>query len=196
MFRIFNFTLLLLVCVSATAEPLSHKNAEVGYRDGHWSLNVERPINNNFYITGFGNYSDEVKTKLDQRAKVKILGGGVRNITFIDEATQFYSGLDLVQSNIAVNATSNLKDGSYFYPGVVAGFKVSQVDYFEWDLRASHYFSNNSVEYDYVDTTSFSVTGRYFIDPAMSIGFGYVWLKESDSISLDNLAFSFALYFE
>lgn len=196
MFRFVYFMLLLVTSIGVNAEPFSHKNAEVGYRDGHWSFDVERPINKDFYITGFGHYSDELETKNNQGAKVKILGGGVRNITWLDEATQFYSGLDLVQSNVSVVAGSNLSDGSYFYPGVVAGVKISQVDYFEWDLNASHYFSNNDVEYDYLDTTSFSIMGRYFFDPATSIGFGYVWLKDSNSFSVDNLAFSFSLYFE
>lgn len=183
---------------TVSAEPFSHKNAEFGYRDGHLSVNVERPINEDFYVTGLGHYTSDIESKDEQKAKATILGGGIRTIMTVDEATEFYGGLDLVQSTVTTDESSSINDGRYFYPGIVAGVRISTTSDFEWDLKASHYFSDNTVVYDYLDTTSFNVTGRYFIDQAMSVGLGYVWLKETEGVGFgaEHFTLSFSLYFE
>lgn len=187
---------ILLVSCSLFAEPFSHKTAQINYRADNWSVNVEKPINDDFYVAGFAHYTGRIENKTGDGATAKIIGGSFRFQMMIDDLTQFYSGLDLVQSNIEVSPNSLYMDDNYFYPGVVAGLQISMDESFMWDVSISQYFSDNSVEYNYLDSMSGTVEGRYFIDQSMSVGMSYRYSKDQSSSIKDNIGVSFSLYFE
>ncbi|GIC75482.1 hypothetical protein [Moritella sp. F3] len=189
---------LLIVAPTLMAEPFGHNNAQLSYRAEHWALNVERAITEDFYITGFYHHTDDIALSSDVKAKAKILGAGLMTSTNIGHMTEFYAGANLAQSSIRSweNGVKR-EDETNFYPSVIAGIKLSSSPEFEADFNVNHGFSDSQYTYGYLDSTSFTLGGKYFIDQAMALGLSYVWVKEQDkAISWDNIGVSFSLYFE
>ncbi|MFT5880508.1 MAG: hypothetical protein ACI86X_001636 [Moritella sp.] len=179
------------------AEPFSHNNAQVTYRAEHWAISGERAITEDFYVTGFFHHTDDIASEPELRAKAKILGTGLMTSTRFDYMTELYAGAHLNQSSIEISKNGAKSSDSNFYPSVMAGIKISSTPDLELDFNVSHYFSDSDVKYDYLDSTSFALGGKYFIDQSMSLGLSYVWIKDQDKIiSKDNLALTFSLYFE
>lgn len=200
MFKVSTLTSIPLLIVAPTlmAEPFGHNNAQLSYRADHWALNVERAITEDFYITGFYHHTDDIALSPNVKAKAKILGAGLMTSTNVGHMTEFYAGANLTQSSIKSweNGTARESE-SNFYPSVIAGVKLSSSPHFEADFNVNHGFSESKYTYDYLDSTSFTLGGKYFIDQAMALGLAYVWIKEQDkAISGDNIALSFSLYFE
>jgi len=189
---------LLIVAPTLMAEPFSHDNAQLSYRAEHWAINVERAINEDFYITGFYHKTDDIAFSSDVKAKAKILGAGLMTSTNVGHMTEFYAGASLTQSAIESweNGHSRPQEAD-FYPSVIAGMKLSANPKFEADFNVNRGFSDSYYTYNYLDSTSFTIGGKYFIDQAMALGLSYVWIKEqSKPISFDNIGISFSLYFE
>ncbi|PKH07671.1 hypothetical protein [Moritella sp. Urea-trap-13] len=189
---------LLIVAPTLMAEPFNHNNAQVSYRAEHWALNVERAITEDFYITGFYHHTDNIALSPTVKAKAKILGAGIMTSSSIGHMTEFYAGANLVQSSISSWENGAARaDETNFYPSVIAGVKLSANEQFEADFNVNHGFSDSQYTYGYLDSTSFTIGGKYFIDQAMAVGLSYVWIKEQDkAISWDNIGLSFSLYFE
>lgn len=189
---------LLIVAPTLMAEPFGHNNAKLSFRDKHWALNVERAINEDFYITGFYHHTDDIALSSNVKAKAKILGAGLMTSTNIGHMTEFYAGANLAQSSVSSweNGVARA-DEANFYPSVIAGIKLSSSPKFEADFNVNHGFSNSQYTYGYLDSTSFTIGGKYFIDQSMALGLSYVWIEEQDkAISGDNIELSFSLYFE
>jgi len=189
---------LLIVAPTLMAEPFGHNSAQLSYRAEHWALNVERAITEDFYVTGFYHHTDDIALSPNVKAKAKILGAGLMTSVNAGHMTEFYAGANLSQSSIKSweNGVERAKE-SNFYPSVIAGLKLSASPQFEADFNVNHSFSNSQYTYDYLDSTSFTLGGKYFIDQAMALGLSYVWIKEQDkAISWDNIGVSFSLYFE
>ncbi|QFI38679.1 hypothetical protein FR932_12870 [Moritella marina ATCC 15381] len=189
---------LLIVAPTLMAEPFGHNNAQLSYRAEHWALNVERAITEDFYITGFYHHTDDIALGSDVKAKAKIIGAGLMTSTNIGHMTEFYAGANLAQSSISSWENGvRREDEANFYPSIIAGIKLSSSPDFEADFNVNHGFSNSKYTYDYLDSTSFTFGGKYFIDQSMALGLSYVWIKEQDEvISWDNIGLSFSLYFE
>ncbi|MDX2319329.1 MAG: hypothetical protein QNK26_01895 [Moritella sp.] len=189
---------LLTVAPTLMAEPFSHNNAQLSYRAEHWALNVERAITEDFYITGFYHHTDDIALSPNVKAKAKILGAGLMTSTNIGHMTEFYAGANLSQSKIKSSENDIARpEESNFYPSVIAGVKLSSSPQFEADFNVNHGFSDSQYTYGYLDSTSFTVGGKYFIDQAMAVGLSYVWVKEQDkAMTWDNIGVSFSLYFE
>lgn len=188
---------LLVTSPMILAEPFSHNNAQVTYRAEHWAFSGERAITDDFYVTGFFHHTDDIAPEPELRAKAKILGAGLMTSTRLDYMTELYAGAYLNQSSIETSKSGVKSSDSNFYPSVMAGVKISSTPDFELDLNVSHYFSDSDVQYDYLDSTSFALGGKYFLDQSMSLGLSYVWIKEQEkAISWDNIALTFSLYFE
>lgn len=189
---------LLVVAPTLMAEPFSHNNAQVSYRAKHLALNVERAITEDFYISGFYHHTDDIALSRNVKAEAKILGAGLMTSASIGYMTELYAGANLSYS--AISSWENgvaRADESNFYPSVIAGIKLSSSPKFEADFNVNHSFSESKYTYDYLDSTSFTIGGKYFIDQAMALGLSYVWIKEQDKvISGDNIGLSFSLYFE
>jgi len=189
---------LLVVAPTLMAEPFSHNNAQVSYRAEHWALNVERAITEDFYITGFYHHTDNIASSQNVKAKAKILGAGLMTSTNVGHMTEFYAGANLTQNTVKSweNGISRPQE-SDFYPSVIAGIKLSSSPEFEADFNVNHGFSDSKYTYGYLDSTSFTFGGKYFIDQAMALGLSYVWIKDQDkAMSWDNISLSFSLYFE
>jgi len=189
---------LFIVAPTLMAEPFSHNNAQLSYRAEHWAINVERALTEDFYVTGFYHHTDDIALSPNVKAKAKILGAGLMTSTNIGHMTEFYAGANLIQSSIkSWENGSERAPESNFYPSVIAGIKLSSNEKFEADFNVNRGFSSSDYTYDYLDTTSFTIGGKYFIDQSMALGLSYVWMKEQDkAISWDNIGVSFSLYFE
>lgn len=189
---------LLIVAPTLMAEPFGHNNAQLSYRAEHWAINVERAITEDFYVAGFYHHTDDIALDSNVKAKAKILGAGLMTSKNVGHMTELYAGASLNQSSIksSENGTSRPQE-SNFYPSIIAGLKVSSSPSFEADFNINHGFSDSKYTYDYLDSTSFTLGGKYFIDQSMALGLSYVWIKEQDeAISWDNIGLSFSLYFE
>lgn len=189
---------LLIVAPTLMAEPFNHNNTQVSYRAEHWALNVERAITEDFYITGFYHHTGDIALSPTVKAKARVLGAGLMTSTNIGHMTDFYAGANLTQNRIKSSENGvGRPDETNFYPSVIAGIKLSSNEKFEADFNVNHGFSDSQYTYGYLDSTSFTLGGKYFIDQAMALGLSYVWIKEQDkAISGDNIELSFSLYFE
>jgi len=188
---------LLIVAPTLMAEPFDHNNAQLSYRAEHWAINVERAITERFYMTGFYHQTGDIALSPDVKAEAKILGAGLMTSANAGHMTEFYAGANLTQSTIKEWANGTKSQESNFYPSVIAGVKLSASPKFEADFNVNHAFSGAEKTYDYLDGTSFTLGGKYFIDQSMAIGLSYVWIKEQEkTISWDNIGVSFSLYFE
>lgn len=180
------------------AEPFSHDTAEFSYRDGNWSVSGERSITEGFFVTGAFHHSDDLSDVSGTRIKSRVYSAGLMTSTRIDLSTQLYGGVNLVRNEVKTKkGGAILSDEAEFYPAVTAGIKLSTGPDFELDANASHYFSDSNHKNAFFDGTEFEIGGRYFLDQSMSLGLTYVWLNgKDDNMSMDNLSFSFSLYFE
>ncbi len=180
------------------AEPLSHDTAQYSYRDGHWSVSGERAITDDFYVTGAFHHSDDLSDVSGTRIKSRVYSAGLMTSSQIDASSQLYGGVNLVRNEIKTKKNGAiLSDEAEFYPAATAGIKLASGPDFEFDANVSHYFSDRDHKNDFFDGTEFQIGGRYFLDQSMSLGLTYVWLNgKDDNMSMDNLSFSFSLYFE
>jgi hypothetical protein len=188
---------LLVFSPMILAEPFNHNNAQVTYRAEHWAISGERAITEDFYVTGFFHNTDDIASEPELSAKAKILGAGLMTSTRFDYMTELYAGAHLNQSSIEISKSGTKSSDSNFYPSIIAGIKISSTPDFELDFNVSHYFNDSDVQYNYLDSTSLTLGGKYFLDQSMSFGLSYVWNKDQEkTVSKDNLALTFSLYFE
>ncbi|KXO07152.1 hypothetical protein AKG98_2722 [Moritella sp. JT01] len=190
---------LLIVAPTLMAEPFGHNNAQLSYRSEHWAVNVERAITERFYITGFYHHTDDIALDPDVKAKAKILGAGLMTSVNAGHMTEFYAGANLIQRSIRTWKNDTKSQDSNFYTSVIAGVKLSSSPKFEADFNITHAFTGAEVTYGYLDSTSYTLGAKYFIDPSMALGLSYVWTQDEDNgkaMNRDNIGVSFSLYFE
>jgi len=190
---------LLIVAPTLMAEPFDHNNAQLSYRSGHWAVNVERAITERFYMAGFYHHTDDIALNPGEKAKAKILGAGLMTSTNVGHMTEFYAGANLIQSSIRVWKNDTQSQDSNFYPSVIAGVKLSSSPKFEADFNVNRAFNGKEVTYGYLDSTSYTLGAKYFIDQSMALGLSYVWTQDKPNgkaTNWDNIGASFSLYFE